>query len=164
MPALKIQIATVGKLKEQYWKQACDEYLKRLKAYAQVRVIELDDVDPARAGGVSQARAKEAANLIKALEASTNQSHVFTIALDIEGNPTSSEQLAELVLDLTVNNTSTIVFIIGGPNGIDKQLLNSVDLRISFGPITLPHNLALVVLCEQLYRSFKINHREPYHK
>jgi 23S rRNA (pseudouridine1915-N3)-methyltransferase len=163
VPALKLNIAAVGKLKEDYWKAACTEYLKRLMPYVQARVVEVDDVDPQKAGGEARARTAEATQLRRALASATPLERAHTVALDSKGKQLTSEQLAQLLRQVS-NDTSTLVFYIGGPTGLETQLLQEADTRFSLGLITLPHNLARVVLLEQLYRACKINHGEPYHK
>jgi 23S rRNA (pseudouridine1915-N3)-methyltransferase len=158
MPALHLTILAIGKLKERYWRDACDEYAKRLQPYCKLQVSEFNDVDPAKAGGDVRARAQEATSLERALPQGS-----YTIALDREGREASSEDLAVLIRKLT-QQTSHIAFLIGGPTGLDASLLQRADARLSFGPLTLPHNLARVVLFEQLYRAAKINAGEPYHR
>ncbi|MDO4290178.1 MAG: 23S rRNA (pseudouridine(1915)-N(3))-methyltransferase RlmH [Eggerthellaceae bacterium] len=156
---MKITIVAVGKLKERFWVDACSEYLKRLSGYAKVTVREVTDVDPARAGGVEAARAKEAAAILGVV---APQSHVVLMA--IEGKQRSSEQLAARMDALALNGVSDVTFVIGGSDGVDASVYARADETLSFGPITLPHNLARVVLLEQVYRAFKISRGEPYHK
>ena len=146
---LRIDVIAVGKLKERFWKEACEEYLKRLGAYAKVSVRELADSTPEQ----------EATLIENALPAGA---HV--VLLDISGTQTSSEQLASHIEELAVSGTSHLVFIIGGSDGVAPRITAASNERLSFGPITLPHNLARIVLLEQLYRAFKINRGEPYHK
>ena len=156
---MKLTIVAVGKLKERFWTDACAEYLKRLSGYAKVTVRELADVDPARAGGVSAARAKEGAAILAAIPES---SHVILMA--IEGKQRSSEQLSARLDALCLQGASDICFVIGGSDGVDEAVYARANETLSFGPITLPHNLARVVLLEQLYRAIKISRNEPYHK
>lgn len=146
---LTITIFAVGKLKERFWKDACAEYLKRLGAYAKVSVREIPDSQKER----------EAETLLAALP-----EHDPIILLDIHGKELSSEALSEKIESYALSGTSHLSFIIGGSDGVTKDVYARATERISFGPITLPHNLARVVLLEQLYRSFKIARNEPYHK
>ena len=156
---LHITVIAVGKLKEKFWSQACDEYLKRLRPYASVDVRELADIDPAKAGGESKAIQQESQAILAAIpEGATS------FLLDIGGKLVSSEQLAEQLEECSLNGESALCFIIGGSCGVDDDVRRAVTHRISLGRITLPHNLARVVLLEQLYRAFKIIKREPYHK
>lgn len=156
---MKIDVVAVGKLKERFWAEACAEYLKRLSGYAKVSVREVADVDPGRAGGVEAARAKEGAALLASIAPS---SHVVLMA--IEGKQRSSEQLSARLDALALGGVSDVTFVIGGSDGVDKSVYERADETLSFGPITLPHNLARVVLLEQVYRAFKISRGEPYHK
>lgn len=149
---LKIDVLAVGKLKEAFWRDACAEYLKRLSAYAKVNVQEIPDSCPC----------SEAPALFVHLDALPPSAQV--VLLDIQGKQVSSEQLAETLEDWTVGGISHIVFIIGGSEGVAPEIKQRAHTRMSFGPITLPHNLARVVLLEQLYRAFKIQRGEPYHK
>jgi len=146
---LKISIFAVGKLKERFWKDACAEYLKRLGGYAKVEVRELPD---------SNIQAESQA-LLEALPADAP-----VILLDIKGKETSSEGLAEMLDSYALGGTSHVAFVIGGSDGVSDAVKQRAAKRVSFGPITLPHNLARVVLLEQIYRAFKISRGEPYHK
>ena len=156
---MKVTVVAVGKLKEKFWKQACDEYLKRLSGYAKVSVKEVADVDPARAGGVSASREKEGAAILAAIPPAA---HVILLA--IEGKQRTSEQFSRRLDDLCLAGKSDIAFVIGGSDGVDAAVEARADETFSFGPITLPHNLARVVLLEQVYRAVKISRGEPYHK
>lgn len=156
---LHITVIAVGKLKERFWADACNEYLKRLSAYANVSVKELADVDPARCGG-EQAEIDAESNAI--LESIPNGSRSFL--LDIPGKLISSEGLAEAIDDCALSGNNDLCFIIGGSCGVNEGVRRAVNRNISLGRITLPHNLARVVLLEQLFRAFKIIKGEPYHK
>ena len=156
---MNITVVAIGKLKERFWKEACDEYLKRLKGYAQVKVVELADVDPARAGGIDAARNKEGEAILAAIP---QRSHVLLLA--IEGKERSSVELSQRIDDLALRGSSDLCFVIGGSDGVSKDVYARADELLSFGRITLPHNLARVVLLEQVYRAFKISRGEPYHK
>lgn len=156
---MKVTIVAVGKLKERFWADACAEYLKRLSGYAKVSVKEIADVDPAKAGGVASARAKEGAAILAAIPES---SHVILMA--IEGKQRTSEQFSKRLDALCLQGSSDICFVIGGSDGVDDAVYARANETFSFGPITLPHNLARVVLLEQLYRAIKISRNEPYHK
>ena len=156
---MKVTVVAVGKLKEKFWAAACAEYLKRLSGYAKVTVKEIADVDPARAGGIEAARAKEGAAILAAIPAS---SHVILMA--IEGKQRSSVDFSQRLDQLCLTGSSDIAFVIGGSDGVDEAVYARANETLSFGPITLPHNLARVVLLEQLYRALKISRNEPYHK
>lgn len=156
---MNITVVAVGKLKERFWTEACAEYLKRLQPYARVQVKEVADVDPARVGGIDAARAREGAAIVAALPPSA---HVLLLA--IEGKERSSVELSRRIDALALDGTSDLAFVIGGSDGVDDAVRARANETLSFGRITLPHNLARVVLLEQLYRAFKISRGEPYHK
>ncbi|WP_102379623.1 23S rRNA (pseudouridine(1915)-N(3))-methyltransferase RlmH [Raoultibacter timonensis] len=156
---MRITVVAVGKLKERFWADACAEYLKRLKAYAKVEVKEIADIDPAKAGGVDAARDREGSAVLAAIP---EQSHAILLA--IEGKERSSEDLARRLDSLALAGTSDLTFIVGGSDGVSDAVRARANEQLSFGPITLPHNLARVVLFEQVYRAFKISRGEPYHK
>lgn len=146
---LKITVIAVGKLKERFWRDACAEYSKRLGGYCNLTVREIADSN----------REQESTLVLEALP-----ENATIIVLDIQGKETSSEALANQIERYTVEGVSHLVFVIGGSDGLTNAVKERASLRMSFGPITLPHNLARVVLLEQVYRAFKIIKREPYHK
>lgn len=146
---LKITVIAVGKLKERFWHDACAEYSKRLGGYCNLTVREIPDSN----------REQESTLVLEALP-----ENATIVVLDIQGKETSSETLASRIERYTVEGVSHLVFVIGGSDGLTNAVKERASLRMSFGPITLPHNLARVVLLEQVYRAFKIIKREPYHK
>lgn len=159
---MNIEIIAVGKIKEKYLKSGIEEYLKRLKAYANVKIIEL--ADEATAENMSEA--EEAAVLAK--EAERIKSKISAdrkvIVLAIEGKLISSEELAHELEQYATYGQSKVTFIIGGSLGLAEELKKQADLSISFGRITLPHQLMRLVLVEQIYRSFRIMKGHAYHK
>ena len=157
--SMNCTIVAVGKLKERFWAEACAEYVKRLGAYAKVRVVEVPDVDPARAGGVDGSREREGRSILGAV---SPRSHVILLA--IEGTERSSEEFSRRLDELALRGRSDITFVIGGSDGVSDEVRARADETLSFGRITLPHNLARVVLLEQLYRAHKISRGERYHK
>ena len=156
---MNIVIVAVGKLKEKFWLAACEEYLKRLRPYAKLEVRELADVDPGKAGGIHASLAKEEEAILAAIP---ERAYVFLLA--IEGKMRSSEELSAHVDKLALSGKNDLTFVIGGSEGVSPAVKARADETLSFGPITLPHNLARVVLLEQIYRVFKISRGEPYHK
>lgn len=156
---MRYAVVAVGKLKEKFWVQACAEYVKRLGAYAKVEMREVADIDPARAGGVEASRAREGQEILAAIPA---RSHVILLAID--GKQRSSEQFSAHLDELALRGKSDLTFVIGGSDGVSPDVRARANETFSFGPITLPHNLARVVLLEQLYRACKISRGEPYHK
>lgn len=149
---MKFTVVAVGKLKEKFWTDACAEYVKRLRPYAPTQVVEVPDNNPSR----------EAEAILHVLDGRHSQSHVILLAID--GKQRGSEDLAAHLDKLALHGTSDMVFVIGGSDGVTDQVRARADETLSFGPITLPHNLARVVLLEQLYRTRKISRGEPYHK
>lgn len=156
---MNITVIAVGKLKEKFWVAACDEYLKRLNGYAKVRVVEISDRDPAKCGGDEASHKAEGKDILKALPA-----HSHVMLLDVQGKQLSSEGIAARLDAIALGGTSDITFIIGGSSGVSQEVYGAASETLSFGKITLPHNLARVVLLEQIYRAFKISRGEPYHK
>lgn len=157
--SVRITVVAVGKLKERFWADACAEYVKRLSAYASIKMVEIPDRDPAKTGGEEAGRALEGKAILAAIP---ERSHV--VLLDIGGKERSSEEIASHLNDLMLRGESSITFVIGGSCGVSSEVRARADERLSFGRITLPHNLARVVLLEQVYRAFKIMRGEPYHK
>lgn len=159
---MRIDILTVGKLKEKYLQQAQAEYLKRLQSYARVKVTEvLDESIPENASpaAVGQFLEREAIRLEKHIPEG-----VFLIALDREGKACSSEELAFTLEDLALHGRSHLAFIIGGSEGLSPRLLGRAGWHLSFSRLTFPHQLARIILLEQIYRTFRIRRGEPYHK
>lgn len=156
---MRYTIVAVGKLKERFWVQACAEYVKRLGAYGKVDVREVPDIDPARAGGVEASRSKEGREILSAIP---ERSHVILLAID--GKQRGSEEFSAHLDELVLRGKSDLSFVIGGSDGVSPEVRARANETFSFGPITLPHNLARVVLLEQLYRACKISRGEPYHK
>lgn len=156
---LHITIIAIGKLKERFWSDACKEYLKRLSAYANVTIKELADEDPARCGGEKAEIEAESTAILENIPKSSQ-----SFLLDISGNLVTSEDLAEMIDTCAIEGLNDLCFIIGGSCGVNESVRKNVGRRISLGRVTLPHNLARVVLLEQLFRAFKIIKGEPYHK
>ena len=156
---MNITIIAVGKLKEKFWTEACREYLKRLSGYASVTVKEIADVDPAKAGGISGSLEKEGKGILNAIP---ERSHVILLA--VSAKQFDSVEFADHINELTLHGTGSLTFIIGGSNGVSDDVARHANEQLSFGRITMPHNLARVVLLEQIYRAFRIMRKEPYHK
>lgn len=156
---MHITIVAVGRLKERFWTDACAEYLKRLGAYADVKVHELADVDPAKSGGQVKAIATESQAIVKAIPADA-----AVVLMDIKGKSISSEEIAAEMERFALEGTNSVCLVIGGSCGVNDDVRARAQRRWSLGRITLPHNLARVVVLEQLYRAFKITRGEPYHK
>ena len=156
---LTIKIIAIGKLKEKFWEDAYAEYAKRISAYAKLSLCEIADIDPNKCGGIAKSTEKEADSILNNIEDGE-----YVSLLDVKGKPYSSEDIAELFESIPIQGVSKIVFILGGSDGVHQIIKDRANSKISFGKITLPHNLARIVLVEQIYRVFKINRGEPYHK
>ncbi len=159
---MKITLITVGKVKEKYLRDAIEEYSKRLGRYCKLSIVEVaDEKTPDHAGEAleRQIKEKEGERIMKHI-----RDDAFVIALAIEGKQLTSEQLASKIDDLGLRGTSHIQLIIGGSLGVDQSILNRADYLLSFSKMTFPHQLMRVILLEQIYRAFKINAGEPYHK
>jgi len=159
---VNISLLTIGKLKEKYLKQGIDEYLKRLSAYAKVEVIELsDEKAPEQLSELEmeQVKDKEGERILAKISPDT-----YVIALAIDGKQRSSEDLADMIDKLGTYGKSKIAFVIGGSLGLSKDVLNRADEKLSFSKMTFPHQLMRLILLEQVYRAFRINRNEPYHK
>ncbi|WP_113927329.1 23S rRNA (pseudouridine(1915)-N(3))-methyltransferase RlmH [Bacillus sp. P14.5] len=159
---MNISIVTVGKLKEKYLKQGIDEYLKRLSAYAKVEVIEVSDEkapEELSETEMIQVKGKEGERILAKIPP---DAHV--IALAIEGKMRTSEDLADNLDKLATYGKSKIAFVIGGSLGLSDEVLKRSNEMLSFSKMTFPHQLMRLILVEQVYRAFRINRGEPYHK
>jgi 23S rRNA (pseudouridine1915-N3)-methyltransferase len=159
---MKITIIGVGKIKEKYFSSAIAEYVKRLSRYCKLEIIEVADEktpDQASEAEENQIKKAEGARILKYVKEGT-----YAIALAIEGTMLSSTELAVKLEQLGVNGTSHITFIIGGSLGLSPEVLGRMDYKLSFSKMTFPHQLMRVVLLEQVYRAYRINSGEPYHK
>ena len=160
--AIKITVLCVGKIKEKFFSQAVDEYLKRLSRYCKPEVIEVADEktpDEASPHEEDLIRKKEGERLLKSLK-----DDAYVIALAIDGKKTDSVGFAETKDKLGIGGTSHITFIIGGSLGLCPEVLSRADMKLSFSDMTFPHQLMRVILLEQIYRAYRITNREPYHK
>ncbi|MDP4469174.1 23S rRNA (pseudouridine(1915)-N(3))-methyltransferase RlmH [Staphylococcus hyicus] len=159
---MKITIIAVGKLKEKYWKKAIAEYEKRLSAYTKVEIIEVpDEKAPENMSDkeIEQVKEKEGQRILAKVKP---QSTVIT--LEIQGKMLSSEALAKEIDQRMTQGASDFTFIIGGSNGLHQYVMNRSNFALSFSKMTFPHQMMRVVLLEQVYRAFKINRGEAYHK
>lgn len=150
-----IKIITVGSIKEKYLKDAIDEYLKRLKKYTNIEIIELKDE-----GLVEEQKAiqLEGEKILKNISPKD-----YLITLEIEGKEYSSEEFAAKINQIQIEN-SNIVFVIGGSYGLSKEIKEKSKMHLSFSKMTFPHQLFRVFLLEQIYRAYKIMNNESYHK
>ena len=159
---MKIKVVTVGKLKEKYLKDGIAEYSKRISRFAKLEMIELaDEKTPDRAS-------KSENQKILEIEGQRILSKVddrdFVIVLAIEGKTFSSEEFSKQLEEASIKGFSNLTFIIGGSLGLAQDVKNRANLSVSFGRLTLPHQLMRLVLVEQIYRAFTIQQGSPYHK
>lgn len=160
--SVNISIITIGKLKEKYLKQGIEEYIKRLVSYAKVEIIELaDEKAPENLSDAEmvQIKQKEGERILQKI---SPDAHV--IALAIQGKMKSSEQLADDLDKLATYGKSKVAFVIGGSLGLSDEVMKRSDEALSFSKMTFPHQLMRLILVEQIYRAFRINRGEPYHK
>ena len=159
---MKVKVITVGKLKEKYLKEGIAEYAKRLTRFCKLEMIELPDEktpDQASQEENKQILAKEGARIHSKI-----QERDYVIALAIEGKEFPSEVFSQKIEKATLEGYSSFTFIIGGSLGLDPSVKKRANLLLSFGQLTLPHQLMKLVLMEQIYRSFMIREGSPYHK
>lgn len=159
---MKITILAVGKLKEAFYRDAAAEFQKRLGRYVKLEILETPDEKTPEDASLAE-RQKildlEGDRLLKLM-----RQDAYVIALAIQGKMLDSVELSEKIRLLGVVGTSRIIFVIGGSLGLSDAVLRRADFRLSFSKMTFPHQLMRVVLLEQIYRSYRIMNREPYHK
>ena len=153
---MKINIISVGKIKEQYFIDGIEEYKKRIAKYSNIELItvmdESNDLDE------KTVKKKEGERILAKIP-----NNSFTIVLDLKGKELDSVAFAKKMDEIT-NISSNINFIIGGSLGLDDEVINKANYRLCFSKFTFPHKLMKLILLEQIYRSFKINNNESYHK
>ena len=159
---MQIDIICVGKVKEQYLRDAIAEYSKRLGRYCKLNILEVaDEKTPEHAseGVERQIKAKEGERIAKHIKPGA-----YVIALAIDGQQVTSEGFARKIDQLGIQGVSHIQFVIGVSIGMDDAILRQANYKLSFSKMTFPHQLMRVILLEQVYRAYKINAHEPYHK
>lgn len=157
---MNINLIAIGKLKEDYLRSACGEYIKRLGRYCTFKLYELDECrlsDAPSDKEISAALKKEAVQIKKYASG-------FIVPMCIEGKQLSSPELSEKISGAGINGFSTVTFIIGSSFGLDEEIKSMGDLRLSMSKMTFPHQLARVMLLEQIYRAFQIASNGKYHK
>lgn len=159
---MKISIVCVGKVKEKFYRDAIDEFTKRLSRYCKLEIIEVADEktpDQASDTEIKQIKDKEGERLLKNIK-----DDAYVICLCIDGKQLDSEELSEKIEKLGIQGTSHICFVIGGSLGLADDVVNRADYKLSFSKMTFPHQLMRVILLEQVYRAYRIMNNEPYHK
>lgn len=147
-----IKVICVGKIKEKYFIEGVKEYQKRISKYTKLEIIELPDYNY----DVSKTKLEEGKNILSKIKEKD-----FVVTLEVEGKKVSSLELSEFI---DKNMSRNIIFIIGGSNGLSKEVLDRSNYALSFSDLTFPHQLFRIILLEQIYRSFKILNNESYHK
>lgn len=159
---ININIICIGKLKEQFLRDACAEYLKRLNSFCKISITELsagkinDNPSPAEIESTLKEEGKKILEKVGSGE--------YVISMCIEGKQLSSRELAQTIENITLNHSGKIDFIIGGSYGLSEEVKNRSDLRLSMSKMTFPHQLARIMLLEQIYRQFMISNGGKYHK
>lgn len=159
---MNITVICIGKLKERYWTEAVQEYVKRLNKYCTLTINELKEervTDNASAAEEAAAIEAEGRSILRQIKKET-----YVIALEILGTELTSEELSDRIKSLGLAGKSDIAFIIGGSLGLSDEVLARANFRLSFSRMTFPHQMMRVILLEQIYRSFKIMRNETYHK
>lgn len=159
---MKITILCVGKVKEKFYRDAIDEFSKRLSRYCKLEVIEVNDEktdEQASENEIRLVKEKEGERLLKNIK-----EDAYVITLCIDGKQLDSEELSEKIEKLGIQGNSHIYFVIGGSLGLADAVINRADYKLSFSKMTFPHQLMRVILLEQIYRSYRIMNNEPYHK
>lgn len=157
---LNVTVLCIGKLKEKYWADACAEYAKRLTSFCTFKIVELAEsrLPDSPSAAQIEAALKEEGNKI------LSYANGVLIPLCIEGREISSPELAQRIEKLAVGGTSSLCFVIGGSYGLSDGVKKHGSFCLSMSPMTFPHQLARVMLCEQIYRAFQILNHGKYHK
>lgn len=155
---MKLNLLCVGRLTQTYLKEGCAEFAERLKRYQPLAIIEIKEHKTGRKQDIPRITSTEGDNLAQRIPQSS-----FVIALDQYGKQLSSEQLAKLMSEHMVRSTPDWTLLIGGPYGLSDKLRRQADLTLSLSPMTLTHQMARLLLLEQLYRACTIIRNEPYH-
>lgn len=159
---MRIDIISVGKIKEQYFREAVLEYQKRLSRYCKLNIIEVEDEktpDKASAAEEDLIKAREAERILKYIRDDT-----CVITLEIAGQTYDSIEFAQKLEKLGIQGNSHLQFVIGGSLGLHEKVCDRANLAVSFSKMTFPHQLMRVILLEQIYRGYRIINGEPYHK
>ncbi len=159
---MKISILCVGKVKEKFYRDAIDEFAKRLSRYCKLDIIEVSDektVEEASENEIRIVKDKEGERILKNIK-----DDAYVICLCIDGKHLDSEELSDQIERLGIQGNSHISFVIGGSLGLSDEVIKRADYKLSFSKMTFPHQLMRVILLEQIYRSYRIMNHEPYHK
>ena len=159
---MKITILCVGKVKEKFYRDAIEEFSKRLSRYCKLEIIEVADEKTQEEATETEIRIvkdKEGERLIKNIK-----EDAYVVCLCIDGKQLDSEELSEKIEQIGIQGKSHVYFIIGGSLGLADTVIKRADFKLSFSKMTFPHQLMRVILLEQIYRAYRIMNNEPYHK
>ena len=162
---MKISIIAIGNIKEKYLKDAIAEYAKRLFAYVDLNIIEIDEyiAKPENESNINKSLTEEGKKILEKINFIKTEK-CYIIALDINGKEISTIDFHKLLKDKMLEGNSHFVFVIGGSYGISEEIKKIADYKLSFSKMTFPHQLFRLILLEQIYRIMKIDRNEPYHK
>lgn len=158
---MNINIVVVGSIKEKFYREAIEEYAKRLSRYAKLSITEVkDEKTPANASASEEDKIKQ----IEAERILSKLNNSYVVALTIDGKKYTSEGFAKRMENYDILSKGNLTFVIGGSLGLHESVLKRADERLSFSDMTFPHQLMRVILLEQIYRAYRIRNNEPYHK
>ena len=160
---IKINIICIGKIKEKYFTDAIAEYAKRLTAFCKFNIIELSE-ERIKSNIPNRSQIDEVIFSEGKTNHAENFAFYYVVAMCIEGKSMSSEELSKLIDNASVSGKSTVDFIIGGSYGLDESVKKRADVRLSMSRMTFPHQMARMILSEQIYRAFEISSNGKYHK
>lgn len=157
-----LRIIAVGRLRESFWQDAAADYIRRLRPYTRLETIQVaaSSKEASSPGEERMAMEREGASILEKLKRHSGP----VIVLDRKGEALDSQQLAEKLQGMILEGKAEAAFVIGGPLGLAPAILERADLILSFSMMTFPHQMMRIILLEQIYRSFRIMHHEPYHK
>ena len=155
---MNINIICIGKIKDKYINEGITEFSKRMTSFASLNIVELKEYN--KEDSISISIEKESLEILKQI----SKSNSYNILLDLDGKEITSENMSKYIDDLKNKGISSINFIIGGSNGVNKELKNSIDMKLKFSHFTFPHQLMRLILLEQVYRWFAISNNIKYHK
>ena len=159
---MNISLICIGNLKEKYWAQAVEEYSKRLSAFCRFSVIQLNEErisNNPSPGEIDRILTAEGKRILEKIPKNS-----YVISMCIEGKQISSNELSQKIDDISLSGKSSLCFIIGGSWGLSQQVKQRSDFKLSMSKMTFPHQMARVILCEQIYRAFEISSNGKYHK
>ena len=156
-----IRVLAVGKLKEEYWRKAVDEYVKRIKGFSDIEIVEINEekISAENESNIEIAKREEGKRILDKINDKD-----YVILMDINSKTLDSVELSNKLKDLIDNSNSKIDFVIGGSYGVDENVKNRANFKLSFSKLTFPHQMFRVMLLEQIYRSFTIMNNRKYHK